>query len=286
MAPPYRKEFSPGDDFWNIYDECGTLIATGETETMADGILAFLDRPMAGELLAAITKVAGWLQERKELLAFVTADPTGLAALGGLAVARKAVADHENLLRVLRGLSYLPKDQQTKYHEIGVHLNNGDLDDEDCAPYVEETLADHDDPEGPNDCIVFVADEQTLCIVPPYQHETMRHTADCIAQAGKTILQMEAEIARLTDWVRDCQSGLYINCVYCGHRYGPADKTEATKADTLKAHIAQCPEHPMSKLRAGLEEISAQLLERTLIADELPKRIQKLLNATTSSASK
>lgn len=73
---------------------------------------------------------------------------------------------------------------------------------------------------------------------------------------------MKSEIARLTDeveearrWVNDLQSGMYINCVYCGHRYGPKDKVPCTMADALKQHIEQCPKHPMSSLRAELADL-------------------------------
>jgi len=57
------------------------------------------------------------------------------------------------------------------------------------------------------------------------------------------------EIKRLRQWVNDLQSGMYINCVYCGHRYGPKDEVPVSMADVLKQHIEVCPEHPMSKLK-------------------------------------
>lgn len=66
--------------------------------------------------------------------------------------------------------------------------------------------------------------------------------------------EIKAEIGRLKQWVNDLQSGMYVNCVYCGHRYGPADKTPVSMAAVLKQHIEQCPEHPMSKLKAELEK--------------------------------
>jgi hypothetical protein len=56
----------------------------------------------------------------------------------------------------------------------------------------------------------------------------------------------------LRSWVNDLQSGMFINCVYCGHRYGPSDQVPASMADVLKAHVEQCPAHPMSKLKAAL----------------------------------
>lgn len=62
-----------------------------------------------------------------------------------------------------------------------------------------------------------------------------------------------AEIARLKGWVGDLQSGMYVNCVYCGHRFGPGETTPVSMADALKEHVERCPEHPMSQLRAELE---------------------------------
>jgi len=63
---------------------------------------------------------------------------------------------------------------------------------------------------------------------------------------------LRAEIERLTKWIADLQSGMYVNCVYCGHRYGPGETTPVSMADALKAHVEQCPKHPMSKLREAL----------------------------------
>lgn len=63
--------------------------------------------------------------------------------------------------------------------------------------------------------------------------------------------EQKQEIERLQQWVADLQSGMYINCVYCGHRYGPKEEVPATMADVLKAHIATCPKHPVSKLLAA-----------------------------------
>jgi len=67
----------------------------------------------------------------------------------------------------------------------------------------------------------------------------------------------EAERADLQQWVHDLQEGMFINCVYCGHRYGPDDEVPATMADALKEHIEQCPKHPMSALKAKLDAAEA-----------------------------
>jgi hypothetical protein len=68
----------------------------------------------------------------------------------------------------------------------------------------------------------------------------------------------EASLAAARQWVDDLQSGMFVNCVYCGHRYGPGETTPVSMADALKAHVEQCPEHPMSALRQraeGLERV-------------------------------
>lgn len=66
-------------------------------------------------------------------------------------------------------------------------------------------------------------------------------------------------VSELRGWVHDLQSGMYINCVYCGHRYGPEDEVPATMADALKDHIEQCPDHPMSKLKEENRRLRKQL---------------------------
>ena len=66
------------------------------------------------------------------------------------------------------------------------------------------------------------------------------------------ITSLKEENERLVKWVDDLQSGMYINCVYCGHRYGPKDKVPCTMANALKQHIEQCPKPPMSALKKSL----------------------------------
>src|SRR3990167_8842067 len=68
------------------------------------------------------------------------------------------------------------------------------------------------------------------------------------------VCRLRAEVMHLRAWVADLQSGMWVNCIYCGHRYGPGETTPVSMADALKAHIEQCPKHPMSALRAELAE--------------------------------
>lgn len=85
---------------------------------------------------------------------------------------------------------------------------------------------------------------------------------------------------QLKQWVSDCQSGMYINCVYCGHRYGPKgspesipaaeDHGEMTMAEALRRHIEVCEKHPMSALRKAVERLeneNTKLRERALNAE-------------------
>ena len=77
----------------------------------------------------------------------------------------------------------------------------------------------------------------------------------------------EAENERYTQWVNDLQSGMYVNCVYCGHRYGPEDEVPTSMADALKEHIEQCPQHPMSQLKAENEQLRANaVIQEQIIA--------------------
>ena len=63
----------------------------------------------------------------------------------------------------------------------------------------------------------------------------------------------------LERWVHDLQSGMFINCVYCGHRYGPDDKVAPTMQQALYDHIAECPKHPLSAMKRRAERAEARL---------------------------
>ncbi len=72
--------------------------------------------------------------------------------------------------------------------------------------------------------------------------------------------QLRAEIARLQDWIDDLQAGLYVNCVYCGHRYGPDDSTPVSQAEILHRHIAGCTAHPMYKIKLENDRLRDTIL--------------------------
>ena len=73
--------------------------------------------------------------------------------------------------------------------------------------------------------------------------------------------RLQAENKRLLQWVNDLQSGMYINCVYCGQRYGPQDKVAATMQEALYQHIATCPKHPLAKANAEIERLKTAIKE-------------------------
>lgn len=76
--------------------------------------------------------------------------------------------------------------------------------------------------------------------------------------------RLKQELEKYKQWVADCQSGMYINCVYCGHRYGPSDEVPCSMAEVLKKHVMQCKKHPMSKLLIVCKKSSEVLREEML----------------------
>lgn len=90
------------------------------------------------------------------------------------------------------------------------------------------------------------------------QHEALACKDAAIAEQARQLKEALAQVERYKAWVDDLQSGMYVNCVYCGHRYGPTETTPVSMADALKEHIEHCPEHPASKLRAELERVKRE----------------------------
>ena len=96
-----------------------------------------------------------------------------------------------------------------------------------------------------------------------------KHVKD-LEDAADYVERLEAESDELRQWINDLQAGMYINCVYCGHRYGPDDEIPATMAGALKEHVERCPKHPMSALKIEKERLEAEngWLFAALRADE------------------
>ena len=87
--------------------------------------------------------------------------------------------------------------------------------------------------------------------------------AQIYREAIKRIKELEEENALLIKWKNDLMSGMYVNCVYCGHRYGPVKNTPTSIADILKEHIENCSKHPMSKLKAVVDRLEKSELSQT-----------------------
>lgn len=90
-----------------------------------------------------------------------------------------------------------------------------------------------------------------------------------------SVVAMQEEIKRLKKWTNDLQAGMYINCVYCGHRYGPDSEVPAAMADVLKEHIESCPEHPMSELKREIERLKEEIDGGWRRAAEMDNDIKK-----------
>ena len=78
-----------------------------------------------------------------------------------------------------------------------------------------------------------------------------------IATLRAQLAAAQEENARLEKWVDDLQSGLWINCVYCGHRYGPKETTPVTMRKALYDHVAQCEKHPLFTALARISALEA-----------------------------
>lgn len=70
------------------------------------------------------------------------------------------------------------------------------------------------------------------------------------------VRELGAEVDRLKAWVADLQAGMYVACVYCGHRLAGREAASSKWSDALRAHIETCSQHPVSKLKVQLEEMT------------------------------
>ncbi len=78
-----------------------------------------------------------------------------------------------------------------------------------------------------------------------------------IRTKDEVIQALTVENQQLETWIDDLQSGMWINCVYCGHRYGPG--TEAPMRKALEQHIAECPKHPLSAAKQEIAKLKQQM---------------------------
>jgi hypothetical protein len=96
----------------------------------------------------------------------------------------------------------------------------------------------------------------------------------------------EKERDKLKQWVNDLQSGMYINCVYCGYRYGPDPGTPVAMAEVLKKHIEKCPKHPLSAMKVRAEVAEKERDENRLTISHLNRRCQEAESAAMQTVEK
>lgn len=99
----------------------------------------------------------------------------------------------------------------------------------------------------------------------------------------KLVRPLAEDWKRLNKWVDDLQAGMSINCVYCGHNYGPDDGDHLnTMREALHAHVAKCPKHPLSRCRKLARELAAaarKAEEREVWDAELDKAVRAVEQA-------
>lgn len=97
------------------------------------------------------------------------------------------------------------------------------------------------------------------------------YNEDCTSRAAhKRCFETVVErCERQRQWIEDLQSGQYVNCVYCGHQYGPEDSTPVSRTELLKRHAMECPEHPMAQMKKALELVPPLLKQVRGLANDV-----------------
>lgn len=113
--------------------------------------------------------------------------------------------------------------------------------------------------------------------------EIERLTAERDRQYAENVNQihertkLEREVERLTQWIHDLQSDMYINCVYCGYRYGPNGQVPVTMAQVLKDHVEKCEKHQMHEMHALKNEVERMRNIGMKISHEVEQSLGKAL---------
>ena len=91
------------------------------------------------------------------------------------------------------------------------------------------------------------------------------HECECEAlqDCKQEIERLRSEQESAQQHIADLQSGIYVNCVYCGHRYGPRDSTPTSIAEVLTKHIEKCPKHPLTAAKAEIKALYIILKEKS-----------------------
>lgn len=92
------------------------------------------------------------------------------------------------------------------------------------------------------------------------------------------IYDLEKENERLIDWVNDLQSGMYLNCAYCGYRFGHNDDISTSMSEELKKHIEQCPKHPLFSTKKENERLQKENEYLRKENEKLKVHVKRLLD--------
>ncbi len=102
-----------------------------------------------------------------------------------------------------------------------------------------------------------------------YIDDTGPYCEECFDRARRAQLgTLAADNERLERWVNDLQSDRYINCAYCGHRYGPEDEI-LNMQQALHEHIATCSKHPLSAANREIARLRATMETLRPIVEEI-----------------
>lgn len=53
-------------------------------------------------------------------------------------------------------------------------------------------------------------------------------------------MRAEASVARLRQWVEDLQGDCWVNCIYCGWRFGPMKELPFSTREVFTGHLKKC----------------------------------------------
>lgn len=105
--------------------------------------------------------------------------------------------------------------------------------------------------------------------------------ADLIKVAANLIEELIGENIRLTNWKNDLLSGMYVNCIYCGHNYGLTEFTPEIMDEELARHVEHCERHPLHEAKETISNLEATIRNMFNYNTELAIRLNDLSKENT-----
>ena len=78
-------------------------------------------------------------------------------------------------------------------------------------------------------------------------------------------IEKAEEIKTLKGWINGLPQ-LYVNCVYCGHRFKPNPEVFPSQTDVVREHMEKCSKHPLFQANQKIKELKK-------VIEELEKRL-------------